>query len=391
MRTLSFSPLLPLMFLAACTGESTTDSGKTTPTGTDNDADTDADADSDADSDADVAPPHTFAGQVSFSVTLNGEPVCDAEATLAGTAYVGECVGCDFAVEIDDTVTAENNLSSCSSLAPYAYVETGEYGFYDLIMAHAPEWSAYYYDYYYDYVNMEYVYLYGYNYYDDALLTGYSYLYDYFGYPYDFPGPYFRVTSYTDAPYTTFTRTGDNIAWTFTDSYSYTEYAYTYFSYCAAVADTSTGTAPGVAGDGEASSLDCTGDVVDVWSFDADGTASVQLAADTVADATAFDPHLYIAGGDECLIGYADDSFDCTYPPPDFQCPAVDLGVLAAGSYTVSVRSYGSCAGTSAEYELRTAGATNVILTHDSAPAISIVGTNEYVYSVSGEGQVTAE
>lgn len=72
-----------------------------------------------------------------------------------------------------------------------------------------------------------------------------------------------------------------------------------------------------------------------------------------MSDATAFDPRAWINDPDGCTAASADDSFDCTYPPPTYACPGIMLSDLSDGTYSVVVSSYGDCAGTTADYSLQ--------------------------------------
>jgi hypothetical protein len=70
---------------------------------------------------------------------------------------------------------------------------------------------------------------------------------------------------------------------------------------------------------------------------------------------TAFDPKMWINDPSGCTIGYADDSFACTFPPPEYECPGLEIGTLEAGTYEVVVQAYGSCAGSTADYKIEVA------------------------------------
>jgi hypothetical protein len=338
-------------------------------------ADTAADTDTDTDTDTEPGPvgdvpDYSFSGSVTVTSSLNGEVVCDADATLTGTNYTGDCEGCDFAVEIDDTITRDDSTADCSYFSKYSFIEGG--GYYDLIMAGASEYAGTYYDY------------------ANALLVGYGVSYESYGYTYDYPGPYFGSVAYDGSPYTSWTRTGDDVSWSLTYSSTYDDYVGAYYSACGTVED-STAT-EGPAGEGGASTVDCDGAIADVWTFVADGTGPVTIAIDTTSDETAFDAQAWVNSPDGCTEIYADDSFDCTFPPPKYQCPAFDLESPEAGTYEVVVLGYAkSCAGSEAAYELRVGGAaSDVTLAHDDIASYSIESFTLDI-GVTGSGTLTAE
>ncbi len=317
----------------------------------------DADTDTDADTDADA---YNFVGSVTVSSTFGGEVVCDASADLTGTPYTGDCEGCDFAVEIDDAITTDNSTEECGYYSTASFIEGGGYS--NLIMAHADEYYSYS----------------AYSYVDDAFFSGYSYS--------SYVGPYFYgMIAYAGGSYGTFTRTGDDISWTFSASGTeITTYGYTY---CTDYASYSYAE-EAFGGEGGESVVACDGSTTDVWTFTATGDPAF-ITIDTVSDDTAFDPRMWVNDGDACTVYYADDNFTCTFPPPQYTCPSIETEATEAGvTYSVYVASYGSCAGSEAGYAIKIDGAApgSVVLANDDA-----VSGLEYEISVAGSGTLTLE
>jgi len=341
-------------------------------TDADADGDTDADSDTDADTDTDVDTHATFSGQLTFTQVEDGTTVCDADVALSGTAYTGTCEGCDFAFDMDGEVTRDDGTSDCYLYPTLTYVMSDPYT--ELMMAHADTYTVY--GYYGDYA------------YDDAFLTGYSAYY--YGYYF---GPTFSVLSSDGSDTATFTRDGNDIAWTWTYDYSYTgyDYSYAYTEYCDYVTfsdatESFTGDETGTG------SVDCDGLLADAWTFDVGSDGAATISVDTVAADTAFDTKFYVSDPDGCEIASADDNFDCTYAPADYYCSSVELSGLAAGTYTVVVSSYGSCTGSTSDYSISVHSGTTTALTQlaDDVDAVTTTPfTTETAYSLEGSGTIT--
>lgn len=119
--------------------------------------------------------------------------------------------------------------------------------------------------------------------------------------------------------------------------------------------------------------LPCDGSQVDLWLVYSGGSY-VDLRVDTVAPDTAFDPSFDVWMVDEWgptldtmavgpLLASADDEFACTFPPPAYECPALET--YAPGDILVAVQSLGTCAGAIGEYQIEaTTGLSSAILTY---------------------------
>ncbi len=342
----------------------------TAPEGdTDTDTDTDTDSDTDADTDTNPDWPASFAGDLTYVYSYGGETICDAAIDLVGTKYTGACAGCDFAFAMDPTVTEDNGTADCY-LHPYlSYIDSGVYT--NMMMAHMDSYAGYY------------------GSYNNAMLTGFSVDYSAYGYGY-YPGPYFFMLSYDGSANGAFTRTGDDVEW----DWSYTGYdatyeynylddcgAYLYYDDFTTLVDTA----------GSTGEVDCDGQLLDVWGVDLAVGETVEISIDTANDATAFDPLGWLNDPDGCAVSYNDDSFDCTYPPVAYQCPAMDHEVTVAGTHQIVIASYNSCNGSVSGYELKVlVDGAPAVLTQiaDDVDRYDVSGA-EYSYEIQGMGAIT--
>ncbi|MDP7113231.1 MAG: hypothetical protein QGH45_14755, partial [Myxococcota bacterium] len=267
--------------------------------------------------------------------------------------YGGTCPECDFAFSIDASVVSDSGSPDCFLDPLLSYLPGG--GHESLVLAHAPSFGV-----------MEW---YGMYYYGDALLTGYTVSGD---------GPYWWVLSHENSTEGTYARAGNDIAWTWT--YQAWIDVDPYYEDCGEVgsSDAETGFPGSSAVTGQ---LDCEGTVADAFQFSGVAGQTVQLTVDTVAAETSFDPAFYVNGPDGCTVIEADDSFECTWPPPAYSCPAAEIETVD-GEYLVVVRSRGACAGAAAEYELRCEGADLAELADD------VPVSAELVVVVAGAGVI---
>jgi len=103
----------------------------------------------------------------------------------------------------------------------------------------------------------------------------------------------------------------------------------------------------------------------DLWVIESPPPGSARILVDTVSRVTAFDPALEVyevvgpaprsLGAAEAasvdFIDSADDTFECTFPPPEFECPLLET-TFSGAPVLINVESLGSCAGRTASYEL---------------------------------------
>lgn len=311
----------------------------------------------DDDDDATVWP-ESFEGQIQVSSSYDGVVACDAVIELAGSRYTGTCEGCDFAFALDGTLAVDDGNGDCVLEPRWSYL-AGD-GWTDLLLAHAPSFSTEGW--------------YGTYTFDDVLLTGYTL--EATG-----AGPYWWMLAHDASPDADFSRIGDELAW----SYGYHGWIDRdpFRNDCGDIAasDAEEGFGGAVVA---LSELACDGSLADVWSFEGAAGESATITVDTVADDTAFDPRLYLNTPDGCTSMTADDNFDCTFPPPSYACPSLELQT-GAGTHQVVIIAAGSCAGEIAEYSIRVDGPAgdSLQLAVDDQPVIV-----EYDLEVTGTGTV---
>jgi formylglycine-generating enzyme required for sulfatase activity len=343
--------LLLLIFATACDTSSSKDTGIPDAfADADDTGETDADTDADGDADADGGIPYLgweIDGRIDYLSTMNAAPDCDALIGFTGTSFVGECDGCDFAFRIDAEVLESGEESEeCEYIPLLSLIGNGLYD--DIILAHAD--TAYVSGSYYDYK----IY--------DALQVGFSYYYG------TYPGPYWFNAYYEGTTNDgSFSRDGNDIAWSFHTENTAASYTGTaYFDDCEEEITDDAVSALG--GDiALAGTVPCDGWQADVWEITAPDAADFGITIDTVSDETTFDPAMFInspVNEDEvaCVHSYADDGFDCSYPPPAYECPAAEV-TGDGGVYQVVVFSLGSCSAEEVEYTITATGAGSETLT----------------------------
>ena len=242
-----------------------------------------------------------FQGTLTYDTTRDGVVECDSDVAFTGTTYTGDCYGCSFAFEIDAAETAAAGSDACT-LDPFlSYVADDMVGL---------AWWESYEGYYGTYTNLFASFGTAYNYYYQEEYTD------------------FNVLGYDGGGVGSITVDGDAVAWQVASE--------------SVEAVVPTGPVTGtVSGTGD---VDCAGETFDIWTVDVEAGGEVTFTLDTVALESAFDPQIFIVGPDACYGASADDSFDCSFPPPEYQCPGVTLAPEVAGTYSVIVANLGSCA-----------------------------------------------
>jgi hypothetical protein len=272
----------------------------------------------------------------SYESSTEGTADCDAAVSYSAATFSGDCMDCDFAFELADFELDDGGFSDCAYYSGMALV--GDEVATPTAVAF---WYSYeYYDYYTYTTSMVY----------DLMAVGSALDYSAYGGSY-YPGPYWEAVSGFD--FTTGTWSGTSAASTWSDAG--TDYTYDYYylgEYCdedvaGDVSDSYIG------GADNTGSIPCGDDaLVDRWTFDATGGEQIGVSVDTVAADTAFDPSMVVTGPDECFVASADDSFDCTFLPLDYQCTSTLFTAPTTGTYTVTVENLGSCTGTDGAYVL---------------------------------------
>lgn len=306
----------------------------------------------------------SFSGTTTMTSVLDGATVCNVTTSLASSqdlVYTGLCPDCDFGFQIDASITADSSTADC----PYYYQLTFLPITYhtENFMGHFPTYYGYYGNYY------------------DVFSSGYGIDYYYYYYP----GPYWNFNFYyTGSTAGTFSNNGGALSWSW--DYVGSQSTDNYYYYCDYVEDYE---GAGVVNGGQSGEGDvpCDGSTVDVWSFEGDGS-DVAISVDTVASSSAFDIHMFVNDANECTMAAADDSFDCTYPPPEWQCPALEFPTTTQ-TYTIIVASYGSCATEptgSYVLNVKQDSDTNLTLVYDDATAETGV---PFEIHTSGSGTIT--
>ena len=347
----------------------------------------------------------SLSGSASYLLSSDGEPLCDGSITFEGTAYTGDCSDCDFAFDVTAEVADAGTTPDCTVDTTELFWDlpllwrNSTYGEATRLLYWTTYEPSYYYYYYYD------------GYYEDSpgLAEGGVYT-GAFGYSNAWDGGYggYEIVAHDDSTDATVTVSGAALSWSAVRSVNGTQtlfglddwcddYGYDYgdsgYGYGddgggssgSALADTdSTETLPCTSGYGYGDSGygyddgygggetepgggsespppeedDVEGPLVDIWTFEAEVGQQIWVTVDTIAADTAFDPQVYVTGPSECIVGSADDTFDCSYPPPSYQCPSLSFTADEAGTYRVVVRSLGSCVSDEGAYavDVRTAG-----------------------------------
>jgi hypothetical protein len=118
---------------------------------------------------------------------------------------------------------------------------------------------------------------------------------------------------------------------------------------------------------------DCRTFPYDLWSFTARADELAYITVDTMSATTTVDTELFVMDATWCLLGDADDSFECTYPPAQGACPSYVLPVERGDDYFVLVHSYGSCGSATGEYKLS--------ISHSDDPGLTLVTGDEPFFS----------
>jgi hypothetical protein len=92
-----------------------------------------------------------------------------------------------------------------------------------------------------------------------------------------------------------------------------------------------------------------------------------------VSDDTAFDPYTWMNDASEaCLMAESDDSFECTYPPPDYSCPSFTFE-SEGNAYDIVVASFGSCVD-------EETGGYSISIDADSDPDLTLSADDAGIY-----------
>jgi len=257
--------------------------------------------------------------ELTFESRDDGALVCAKRVAVTGSPFTGECEGCDFAFTIEGTLTEDNSASGCYVPDYKLLVTDGT--LHTMMLAHADtldvdNWGTM-------------------SSYSDALFVSY-YREDTTG----STGPIVKVLSHADAPDLERTVVIDEVSLTWGIE---VEGAYNgddeLLDFCASDYSSSWADHTPTGAAVRTESMPCDGTKADIWTIDLDVAMSLDIAVDTVDLSTAFDPKFYVIGPDECVDYAADDNFECTFPPPSFECPAI-AAELGAGRHQIVVTAF---------------------------------------------------
>jgi hypothetical protein len=308
--------------------------------------DIDSDGDGDIDSDQ-GAPPYAeweMTGRIDYASTSNGLADCDALIGLSGTGFVGECEGCDYAFLVDADVEEDRgSTTDCAYNPLLSFIENGVRE--NLILAHASEGYLEQDD--VDVLVQDLVQV-GFSLYYEATETSESI---------GLEGPFWWQMYYGDiSKESTFSRDGNELNWAFRFEDTVATWdGFAMLDDCGEdLVDNATEAI--VSDVSQDESIPCDGWQADVWEIvlgPDDDSFEVQI--DTLEEDTTFDPAMLINDPEGCVTLYADDGFDCTVPPPAYQCPA---GTIEGepGIYQIIVFSYGQCSGGDVDYRIEISG-----------------------------------
>ena len=82
-------------------------------------ADSPSDEDSPVDTDDSDVPP--MVGTVDFQEWIDGDLACDAVIAFSGAPYTGDCEGCDFSFNVDETQVIDEQVEGCDYTEEFAY------------------------------------------------------------------------------------------------------------------------------------------------------------------------------------------------------------------------------------------------------------------------------
>lgn len=277
-----------------------------------------------------------MSGALTYLVDRGGALICDAQVSIAGTKYAGDCVDCDFAFDVVATIDSDGGLPDCDFATYLTYVETHLIA---PIMAFSPVYT--YQSYYGSYT------------YYNALRTGVSADYTDSGGGF-YPGPYWNVIAYDEGPYGEAVYDGQGaLDWTF--DLSDTSWERTYYQDCGGGEFSQETEA--FAGEQGLGDVDCDGDTVDLWDITLAAGEVLTVSLDTVGADSTFDPGIELIDPSGCTVVVADDSFDCTFPPANYSCPSLRYEAQLDGAHRVLVKALGQCAGDRASYSIHVDGA----------------------------------
>jgi hypothetical protein len=295
-----------------------------------------------------------LSGTLRYAERLDGDLRCGFDYALRGTPSATACEDCDFSFDVQSERTAEEgDPSLCYAQGAYTLEDIAGDGMRNAVLQHLPSFTTPSYTGSDGYGNEV---TWGGYVYEDLLRSGFeSYSPAYSG-PYgEWPeyswGTWFTPIAWVGSPSGTFARVGDDLSWSWTQSYDTYAVSEVYTS-CADTNVTMVPTTRRIGLDAVTGTVPCDGSHHDGWTFEARAGDIVNISVDTVAEDTTFDPMFWVNGPDTCTLATLDDTFACTFPPPSFSCPSGKFEAPVDGTYEVFVAMMSGCVGETGAYTL---------------------------------------
>lgn len=293
-------------------------------------------------------PSYLAAGSVSVRWAEEGWGECEGVFDLSGRSSAQGCHGCDIALEVTSTQTADSSPGEC------LWQHLSEF---TLDYSHEPD--------------------------DVTAIAGYSTQLDTSLDTYH--NAYWTGAIYGSDPDTTYYESvledgtdgatarydGDSLRWSWSFAGYFIDYVDDAWRY-----DDCGDTVPDGSGGPPTGGVSLSGDLpcdttesawsthMDVWEFDV-GSPEVTIALDTTSDETASDLAFWTMDDFGCVDFWADDQFPCSHQPDAFECPALTAN-LDEGYNRIVVLHGNRCGGDTVTYRLLIDGdVDNIALLHD--------------------------
>ncbi|MEL6341764.1 MAG: hypothetical protein AAFV53_01430 [Myxococcota bacterium] len=274
-----------------------------------------------------------------FATDDDGDNSCDNSIAFTGSAYTGDCDGCDFSFQVDETevTVGENSTDACVMNELLSLVDDPEQARDSFLLRFDAE------------------YVYGTYTITDLFQIGYS---AYSGGT-DYPGPYYYTIYYGGVGggnTVSYDASTGALEWSIYDRFDFYFPDERYDSLCSpysyASGNASYAGPDALSGSG---TVDCVGGG-DVWTLsDVVAGDRLKISIDTVAANTAFDPRFFVNAESGCTAAWAYSNLECTHGTEDGNsCGALRFNAPEDGDYQLIVWSMNRCneGQESGEYEL---------------------------------------
>lgn len=300
-------------------------------------------------------------GTVGYHTSRQDEALCDVDIHVVGTPsdYAGDCNDCDFVLDVEGTVTADDSNGDCALDPLYSFVPTEEV--YDFRLFHQSfgvysYYGYYYYYYYYSYGGTE----------GAAMWLEYTRA--------TTNGPEQATIVLADASDPDFMAggsalSGNVLTWNWFSSPAVTYYNYHYLSACSGMKTWTSAEDPAsTLSDTETLTID--GRTGDYWAIEVPVDApELRVSVDTVAANTEFQPRLVLNGPDGCTWVVAQQNFPCSPGGSDELCAGWHTELPAAGTWHAAVLNDHTLSTTHNSYRFAVDGALGLELLEDDFAA----------------------